>query len=86
MVKSCRILVLLGLPFLAAAQHLLDALKTQEYWTVYEVLQATGRIDPDTFYASVLLHAPAPRTRCWPVNLQIRFRARRMSFCCARGK
>src|SRR5579862_631054 len=59
MVKSCRILALLALPFLAAAQHPLDALKTQEYWTVYEVLQATGRIDPDTFYASVLLHEPA---------------------------
>src|SRR5579864_4693802 len=50
---------LLG-PILAGAQtHPLDALKTQEYWTVYEVLQGSGRIDKDTYYASVLLHEPA---------------------------
>jgi len=45
-----------------APVHPLDALKTQEYWTVYEVLQASGRIDPDTYYASVLLHEPLKDT------------------------
>lgn len=52
----------LATPALVVAQappHPLDALKTQEYWTVYEVLQASGHIDPDTHYASVLLHEPA---------------------------
>lgn len=42
--------------------HPLDALSSQEYWTVYEVLKASGRIDSDTGYASVLLHAP-PKDR-----------------------
>jgi len=69
----------------AAAQHPLNALKTQEYWTVYEVLQATGRINPDTFYASVLLHAPAKNAvLAWKSSDPIP--RRRMSFCCARGK
>jgi primary-amine oxidase len=60
----CRTLMvslfpLLG-PALGGAQtHPLDALKTQEYWTVYEVLQGSGRVDKDTYYASVLLHEPA---------------------------
>jgi primary-amine oxidase len=66
--EPCRILVLVAAPFMVAAlavaqvqtpQHPLDALKTAEYWTVYEVLQASGRMNADTFYASVLLHAPA---------------------------
>lgn len=65
--ESGRILIvfLLGLVAvtLVTAQnqapgHPLDALKTQEYWAVYEVLQASGKIDADTFYASVLLHEP----------------------------
>jgi primary-amine oxidase len=43
----------------AAPEHPLDGLKSQEYWTVHEVLQATGKIDADTFVMSVLLHEPA---------------------------
>ncbi len=43
----------------APPEHPLEALKTGEYWTVYEVLRASGKIDADTYYASVLLHAPA---------------------------
>jgi primary-amine oxidase len=42
----------------AAAEHPLDALKSQEYWTVHEVLQATGKIEADTFVMSVLLREP----------------------------
>jgi primary-amine oxidase len=48
-------------PLLAAAQnpqHPLDSLRTEEYWTVYDVVQASGRLDEDTHYASVLLHEP----------------------------
>jgi primary-amine oxidase len=41
------------------AQHPLDALRTDEYWTVYDVVQASGRMDADTHYASILLHEPA---------------------------
>jgi hypothetical protein len=49
-----RILIVSLFPFLAPAfvgaqTHPLDALKTQEYWTVYEVLQASGKIDKDTY-------------------------------------
>src|SRR5258708_14906524 len=40
------------------AQHPLDALKTQEYWTVYDVLRDSGKIDADTITTSVLLHEP----------------------------
>jgi primary-amine oxidase len=53
---------LLLTPSLLRAQpsaHPLDGLTTQEYWTVYEVLQAGGKMDPDTFYATVLLREPA---------------------------
>lgn len=49
----------------ASAQNVeypLDALRTGEYWTVYEVLQASGRMDPETLYASVLLHEPPKDT------------------------
>jgi primary-amine oxidase len=41
------------------AQHPLEALTTQEYWVVYDVLRGTGKMDADTFTASVLLHEPA---------------------------
>lgn len=41
------------------AQHPLDALRTDEYWTVYDVVQESGHLDGDTHYASILLHEPA---------------------------
>ena len=43
-------------------QHPLDSLKTQEYWAIYDVLRDSGKIDADTFYASVLLKEP-PKER-----------------------
>ena len=49
-------------PFVASPQeprHPLDALRTDEYWTTYDVVQASGHMDTDTHYASVLLHEPA---------------------------
>src|SRR5262245_11952764 len=39
--------------------HPLDALKTQEYWTVYDVLRDSGKLNSDTVTHSVLLHEPA---------------------------
>lgn len=73
--ESCRIVPCLLLCLIVAGllkaqsqapEHPLDALKTQEYWTVYEVLQAAKKIDADTFYASVLLHEPAKdRVLAW---------------------
>jgi hypothetical protein len=36
----------------------LDALKTQEYWSVYDVLRDSGKLDSDTVTHSVLLHEP----------------------------
>src|SRR5215470_17253384 len=41
------------------ATHPLDALKTQEYWTVYDVLHSSGKMDPETSVHSVLLREPA---------------------------
>jgi len=63
---NCSLLVLLvclAAPAFLAGQsqppsHPLDALNTQEYWAVYDVLQASGHIDADTFYASVQFHEP----------------------------
>ena len=54
---------LVAAPLPSAAQttppeHPLDDLKSQEYWAVYDVLQATGKMDPDTYCVSVLLHEP----------------------------
>src|SRR5260221_13304076 len=41
------------------AQHPLDALKPPEYWTVYDLLRDSGKIDKDPVTHSVLLHEPA---------------------------
>ncbi len=60
--RFTALLCVLFCPLLAFAQsprHPLDALRTEEYWTVYDVLQASGHVDEDTHYASVLLHEPA---------------------------
>lgn len=38
--------------------HPLDALTTEEYWTVHDVLQQSGRITDKTLFSSVLLHEP----------------------------
>jgi primary-amine oxidase len=39
--------------------HPLAGLSSREYWTVYDVLQASGKMDADTFCVSVLLREPA---------------------------
>jgi primary-amine oxidase len=36
----------------------LDGLTTAEYWAAYDVLQQAGHVEPDTFFASVLLREP----------------------------
>ena len=41
-----------------APHHPLDALTTEEYWTVHDVLQHSGRITDKTLFSSVLLHEP----------------------------
>jgi primary-amine oxidase len=59
--RFTAMLCLLTCPLRALAQspeHPLDALRTAEYWTVYDVLQASGHVDQDTHYASVLLREP----------------------------
>ena len=43
-------------------QHPLEALKSQEYWAVYDVLRDAGKLDADTLFATVLLHEP-PKDR-----------------------
>jgi len=49
-----------------APAHPLDALQTQEYWSVYDVLRDSGKIDSDTVTHSVLLHEPAKdRVLAW---------------------
>ncbi len=57
--QFAAILLCAGSCFGQTAQHPLDALRTEEYWTVYDVLQSSGHMDADTHYASVLLHEPA---------------------------
>lgn len=58
----------------AAAQttppvHPLEGLKSQEYWAVYEVLQASGKMDTDTYCISVLLHEPAKeKVLAWKIG------------------
>ncbi len=43
----------------AAPQHPLEGLTSGEYWAVHEVLQASGKMTPDTLVMSLLLHEPA---------------------------
>src|SRR5277367_774096 len=38
--------------------HPLDALTTDEYWTVHDVLQESGHLTDKTLVASLLLHEP----------------------------
>src|SRR5258707_4314745 len=50
-------------------QHPLDALKTQEYWTVYDVLRDSGKLEADTITSSVLLHEPAKeKVLAWKIG------------------
>ena len=57
-----QLLLLLLVPAFAQSQtraeHPLQELTAQEYWTAHEVLQASGKVDPDTMVMSVLLHEP----------------------------
>jgi primary-amine oxidase len=62
--RTAALLFVLVAPTFAAAQarapeHPLEGLTAQEYWTVHEALQATGKIDADTSVMSVLLHEPS---------------------------
>lgn len=41
-----------------APQHPLDALSTEEYWTVHDVLYRSGHLTDKTYVASLLLHEP----------------------------
>jgi len=45
-----------------AQQHPLDGLTTGEYWSVYDVVQKAGHAGPESYFASVLLRAPAKNT------------------------
>ena len=40
------------------AHHPLDALTTDEYWIVHDVLQQSGHLTDKTLFSSVLLHEP----------------------------
>jgi len=57
-------------PVLALAQnerHPLSALTTEEYWTIYDVVQASASMDEDTHFASILLHEPGKASvLAWP--------------------
>ena len=39
--------------------HPLDALTAQEYWTVFETMKASGKLDAASRYAGINLHEPA---------------------------
>jgi primary-amine oxidase len=39
-------------------RHPLDDLTTDEYWAVYDVITASGHLDSDTRFISILLHEP----------------------------
>src|SRR3984957_21311867 len=51
----------LGAPIWAQSRvphHPLDALTTDEYWTVHDVLEQSGHLTDKTLFSSVLLHEP----------------------------
>jgi primary-amine oxidase len=55
------ILVLALLPSFAPAEtlrHPLDALTQQEYWSVFETMKASGKLDASSRYAGINLHEP----------------------------
>src|SRR5438552_12312115 len=66
-VLFASVICALWCPRFASAQvrppeHPLESLMSAEYWTVHEVLQASGKVDADTLVMSVLLHEPAKET------------------------
>jgi len=52
--------LLLVVPFSIAqsARHPLDDLTADEYWAVYDVVNANGHLDADTRFISILVHEP----------------------------
>ena len=56
------LLALGGGAYAGPPAHPLDTLTTSEYWTVYDVLRQSWRVDADTLFASVLLREPAKKT------------------------
>lgn len=58
----CLVAFLAALPMARAQshppQHPLDALSTDEYWTVHDVLFQSGHLGDKTYVASLLLHEP----------------------------
>lgn len=55
----CSCLLLTASAQAQKAQHPLDALNTEEYWDVYDVIIASGHFDGDTHFESILLHEPS---------------------------
>lgn len=58
-------LTALALPVFAQTKvvhHPLDALTTDEYWTIHDVLQQSGHLTEKTTVASLVLHEPAKST------------------------
>src|SRR5271168_598538 len=50
-------------------QHPLDALTTEEYWTVHDVLTQSGHLSQKTLFSSVLLHEPVKdRVLAWKMG------------------
>jgi len=41
-----------------SAPHPLDDLTANEYWTIYDVINASGHLDDDTRFISILFHEP----------------------------
>ena len=68
-----------------APHHPLDALTTQEYWTIHDVLEQSGHMTDKTLFSVCCCTSP-PKTRCWPGRRAIPFPAKRMSFSRTGGK
>ncbi len=60
-----------------APQHPLDALTTEEYWAVHDVLQQSGHMTDSTLVSTLLLHEPVKdKVLAWKEGDA--FRAKRM--------
>jgi primary-amine oxidase len=56
-----------------APQHPLDGFSGAEYWTIYEVLHASGHTDGDTRYSFITLHEPPKKeVETWKPGQQFR--------------
>src|SRR5262245_3182594 len=78
---SCLLVIALAIAAVPSAaqtpSHPMDALTAREYWTVFEVLKASGRVNADTRFPEIgLQEPPKAAVLAWTKGAPLRREAR----------